>query len=125
MDDHNKLVKIIRMVHDFRALSKNVPVRLTLYRNINFDSWTYNVPDVDEVVVLIVGDFEDFEDGRDIVVKERDGMLHRIHETHSKYIPIQYPLLSPFGDDQYQEHIERNELTSTRTVKKRVGVSVH
>lgn len=124
MDEHNKLVKIFRMVRDFRALNENVPVRLRLFRNRNFDSRTYNVPDVDEVAALIVGDFEDSEDGRDIVVREKDGMLQRIHETHSKYIPLQYPLLFPFGEDQYQEHIERNELTSTGTVKKRVRVSV-
>jgi len=124
MDEHNKLAKIFRMVRDFRSLNENVPVRLRLFRNRNFDSWTYNVPDVDEVATLIVGDFEDSEDGRDIVVREKDGMLQRIHETHSKYIPLQYPLLFPFGEDQYQEHIERNELTSTGTVKKRVRVSV-
>jgi len=124
MDEHNKLVKIFRMVRDFRALNENVPVRLRLFRNRNFDSRTYNVPDVDEVAALIVGDFEDSEDGRDIVVREKDGMLQRIHETHSEYIPLQYPLLFPFGEDQYQEHIVRNELTSTGTVKKRVCVSV-
>ena len=91
---------------------------MRLFRNRNFDARTYNVPDVDEIVALIVGDFEDSEDGRDIVVKEKDGLLKRIHETHSKYIPLQYPLLFPFGEDQYQEHIERNKLTSTGSVKK-------
>ena len=106
MDEHNKLVKIFRMVHDFRALNENVLVRLWLFWNRNFDSGTYNVSDVDEVATLIVGEFEDSEDGRDIVVKEKDGMLQRIHETHSKYILLQYPLLSLFGEDQYQEHIK-------------------
>jgi len=124
MDEHNKLVKIFRMVRDFRALNENVPVRLRLFWNRNFDSRTYNVLDVDEVAALIVRDFEDSEDGRDIVVREKDGMLQHIHETHSKYIPLQHPLLFPFGEDQYQEHIERNELTSTGMVKKRVRVSV-
>lgn len=87
----------------------------------NFNSRTYNVLDVDEVAALIVGDLEDSD--RDIVVKE-NGLLQRIHETHSKYIPLRYPLLFLFGDDQYEVHIERKELTSTGTAKKRVCISV-
>ncbi|AES75321.1 transmembrane protein, putative [Medicago truncatula] len=63
-------------------------------------------------------------ESRDIVVKEKGGFLQRIHETHAKNTPLQYPLLFPFGDDQYQEHIELNELTSIGSVKKRVRVSV-
>jgi len=90
MDEHNKLVKSFRMVHDFCVQNDNIPIRLRLLRNRNFDARTYNVPDVDEIAALIVGDFEDSEDGRDIVVKEKGGLLQRIHETHSKYIPLQY-----------------------------------
>jgi len=124
MDDHNILVKSFRMVRDFQLLNANVPVRLRLFRNRSSDARTYNVPDVDEVAALIVGDFESSEDGRDIVVKEKDGVLQRIHETHCKYMPLQYPLFFPFGEDQYQEHIDRNELTTTSTIKKRVRISV-
>lgn len=58
MDLHSKLVKSFRMVRDFRAVNENVHVRLRLFRNRNFDSLTYNVPDVDEIAALIVGDFE-------------------------------------------------------------------
>ena len=94
MDEQNKLVKSFRMVRDFCVQNDNVHVRLRLFRNRNFDARTYNVPDVDEIDALIVGDFEDSEDGRDIVVKEKGGLLQRIHETHSKYIPLQYPFSS-------------------------------
>ena len=123
-DEHNKLTKIFRMVRDFRVANENVPVKLRLFRNRRFDSRVYNVPEIDEVAALIVGDFDSSEDGRDIVVREKDGMLQRIHETHSKYIPLQYPVLFPFGEDQYEEHIERNVVTKSGTVKKRVRVSL-
>jgi hypothetical protein len=33
---------------------------------------------------------------------------------------LQYPLLFPFGEDQYQEDIPLNELTTTETESKRV-----
>lgn len=125
LDEHNKLVKKFRIVRDFRAANENIPVSLRLFRNRTHDARTYNVTEIDEVVAFIVGDFDQSENGRDIVVKERDGSLRRIHETHAKYILLEYPLLFPFGEDQYEEHIELNELTETRTVNKHVRVSVH
>jgi len=118
------MVKSFRMVRDFRLANENIPVRLCLFRNREFDSRTYNVPEVHEVASLIVEDFDDSGEGQDIVVKESGGFLQRIHETHAKYIPLQYPLLFLFGEDQYQEHIELNELISTGSVKKHVRVSV-
>ena len=125
VDEHNKLAKSFRMVRDFRLANEDVLVKLRLFRNRSFDSRVYNVPEIDEVAALIVGDFDSSEDGRDIVVRERDGGLQRIHETHAKYIPLQYPLLFPFGEDQYEKYIERNVLTKRATVKKYVRVSLH
>jgi hypothetical protein len=124
MDESNTLVKCFRMVRDFREVYHNVPVQLRLFRNRNYDPRTYNVPEVGEVAALIVGDFDSSEDGRDIVVRERDGNLQRIHETHAKYIPLQYPLLFPFGEDQYQENIGLNSLTTSSSVNKRRRVSL-
>jgi len=124
MDDTNILVKCFRMVRDFREVYQNVPVQLRLFRNRSYDPRTYNVPEVGEVAALIVGDFDSSEDGRDIVVRERDGNLQRIHETHAKCIPLQYPLLFPFGEDQYQENIELNSLTTSNLVNKCRRVSL-
>jgi hypothetical protein len=72
---------------------------------------------------LVVGDIGDGEDGRDIIVREKDGYLQRILETHPKYIPLQYPLLFPFGEDQYQEKIPLNRLTTYVTKKKSLCLS--
>jgi len=87
-DEHNRLVKSFRMVCDFRLANENVPMKLRLFRNRMFDSRTYNVPEVSEIAALIVADFDDTGEGRDIVVKEKDGCLQCIHETHAKYIPL-------------------------------------
>jgi hypothetical protein len=124
MDGHNKLVQSFRMVRDYIQTNQNVSVSLRLFRDRVQDPRTYNVPDVDEIAALIVGDIGDGEDGRDIVVRARDGYMQRLHETHAKYIPLQYPLLFPFGEDQYQEKIELNSLTSSSSEKKRVRVSM-
>jgi hypothetical protein len=124
MDDHNALVKSFRMVRDYIQSNESVNVSLRLFRNRDHDPRTYNMPQVDEVVALVVGDIGDGEDGRDIVVRKTDGFLKRLHETHAKYIPLQYPLLFPFGEDQYQENIPLNSLTTTDTVDKLIRVSL-
>jgi hypothetical protein len=124
MDEHNKLVKSFRMVRDYIQPNENVRVSLRLFRNRDRDPRVYNMPELDEVAALIVGDIGDEGDGRDIVVRERDGYLQRLHETHAKYIPLQYPLLFPYGEDQYQEKIPLNRLTNSSSKKKRKRVSL-
>jgi hypothetical protein len=124
LDEHNKLVKSFRMVRDYIQPSENVRVSLRLFRNRDRDPRVYNMPELDEVAALIVGDIGDEGDGRDIVVRERDGYLQRLHETHAKYIPLQYPLLFPYGEDQYQEKIPLNRLTNSSSKKKRKRVSL-
>jgi hypothetical protein len=123
MDAHNKLVESFRMVRDYLQSGQTVPVSLRLFRNHQHDPRTYNMPSIDEVAALVVGDIGDGEDGRDIIVREKDGYLQRILETHPKYIPLQYPLLFPFGEDQYQEKIPLNRLTTYVTKKKSLCLS--
>jgi hypothetical protein len=121
MDYHNKLVESFRMVRDYLQSGQTVPVSLCLFRNRQHDPRTYNMPSIDEVAALVVGDIGDGEEGRDIVVREKDGYLRRILETHPKYIPLQYPLLFPFGEDQYQEKIPLNRLTTSSSKKKKTS----
>jgi hypothetical protein len=124
MNDHNLLVKSFRMVRDYIETNQTVPVSLRFFRNRDHDPRTYNTPEIDEVAALIVGDIGDDQCGRDIVVKKTDGYLKRLHETHPKYIPLQYPLLFPRGEDQYCEHIPLNSLTTTSTKTKLIRVSL-
>jgi len=52
-----------------------------------------------------MGDFDSFECGRDIIVKKINGTLQRIPKTHTSFMPLQYPLLFPYGEDGFQEDI--------------------
>jgi nitrous oxide reductase len=75
MDEHNVLVKSFRMVRDYIRRNENVSVSLRLFQKRDCDLRNYNVPEVDEVAALIVGDLDDAEDGRDIIVRGRDGYM--------------------------------------------------
>lgn len=57
--------------------------------------------------------------GYDIILEERNGTLRPISELHPTYLPMQYPLLFPYGEDGYHTKIRhsnkskgvRNKLT--------------
>jgi len=88
------------------------------------DPRVYNTPSSNETVVLIVGDFSNMDVGRDIIVKKVCGDLSRLHETHTAFIPLQYPLMFPYGEDGYQENIPIRECHSGNASRKRICVSL-
>ncbi|CAK8577983.1 unnamed protein product [Lathyrus sativus] len=58
----------------------------------------YNLPTAEKVAEIIVGgDSDSMEYGRDINVICRDGNLKKVQETKGYYDPLQYPILFPFG----------------------------
>ena len=36
---------------------------------------------------------------RDIIIETQHGQLQRIHELHSSYLVLQYPILFSYGED--------------------------
>ena len=62
--------------------------------------------------------------GRDIIVKKNSGQLFRLHETHTTFIPLQYPLIFPFGEDGYQEDIPICNSRSNSKERKRSRISL-
>ncbi|XP_019164327.1 PREDICTED: uncharacterized protein LOC109160496 [Ipomoea nil] len=42
---------------------------------------------------------------RDIIVQSKGGHLLRISELNPSYLPLQYPILFPYGEDGYRENI--------------------
>ena len=78
-------------------------VHLRLFRHQSRDARTYNIPSADEVATFVISDFDSSENGKDVIVRKNDYQLQRIHETHIVFIPFQYPLLFPYGEDSYQE----------------------
>ncbi|KAF7831674.1 hypothetical protein G2W53_014007 [Senna tora] len=77
-------------------------LRLKLIRKHNSDARTYNLPTASEVAALIVGDIDLSTGERDIIVENRSGVLQHIDELHPLYLPMQYLLLFPYGEDGYR-----------------------
>ncbi|KAK9049762.1 hypothetical protein SSX86_031269, partial [Deinandra increscens subsp. villosa] len=115
LDKENPLVKSYRMVRDSLSKNPDSNLNLRLISSRKNDGRTYNLPTASEVAVLIVGDVCDLIDHRDIIVTTKSGSLQRISELHPSYLPLQYPLLFPNGDDGYRINIPHRNITDTST----------
>ncbi|XP_019199145.1 PREDICTED: uncharacterized protein LOC109192894 [Ipomoea nil] len=105
LDDHNVLVKSFRMAKSFMQSNPTSEIRMRLIGKRSKDARTYALPTASEVAALIVGDLDPCMCERDIVVESRSGMLKRISELNPAYLPLQYPILFPYGEDGFREDI--------------------
>nr|KAJ0209786.1 hypothetical protein LSAT_V11C400186900 [Lactuca sativa] len=118
LDSNNVLVHSYRMVRDCFHENPHVNIKLRIIGRRDQDGRTNNLPSASEVAALIVGDIGDSIDNRDIVVQTSSGSLRRISELHPSYLPIQYPLLFPYGDDGYRVDIPHRGITPSSNSKR-------
>ncbi|KHN42445.1 hypothetical protein glysoja_033913, partial [Glycine soja] len=117
LDEYNVHAKTFRMARDRLQDVQVNNIKLKLIANREKDGRTYNVPTVPEVAALIVGDF-DANSKRDIIIETQHGQLQRIHELHSSYLALQYPLLFPYGEDEYRPDILHNSRSDGKKRKR-------
>ncbi len=80
------------------------------------DAHQYNVPTVDEVVALMVGDGSEAVDRRDVVVAQQVGLFQRISELHVGYMALHYSLLFPYGENGWHLNISLNGVVADADV---------
>lgn len=102
--NHNILAKSFRMAKDRLNQGNIHNLKLRLIANMTTDARVYNQPIVFEVVALIVGDIDTAEE-RDIIMQRQGGKLKHIDEFHASYLDFQYPLIFPYGEDEYRHNI--------------------
>ncbi len=105
----NPYVEVFKMAKDM-MVTKGAPMDLKLHL-IAFrtkDARRYNVPTVNEVVALMVGDGSKAVDRRDIVLAQQAGSFQCISELHVGYMALHYPLLFPYSEDGWHPNILLN-----------------
>lgn len=117
LDEHNVLAESFRMVRDRFKDDGHNNVRLRLIRKRCSDGRTYNLPTVLEVAALVVRDFELSRGDKDIVIETQSGLLQRINELNPAYLGLPYPLLFPYGEDEFREDIAYTHTLSSRTTR--------
>ena len=84
------------------------------------------MPHPKELAMLIVGDMTLENYKRDIIVSTRTKALQHISIFHPAYMPLQYPLLFPYGERGFQLGIKYHEEIRNRTAQqKRNTVTMH
>ena len=118
LDHHNHYAQKFRMARD-KLHSAVVPdLKMKLISQRQTDGRLYNLPTTTEVAALIVGD-EHSADKRDIIIEKQSGLLKRIHELHPAYLPLQYPLLYPKGEDGYRLNIPHKDHANIHAAKRK------
>ncbi|KAI9075486.1 hypothetical protein K1719_042534 [Acacia pycnantha] len=89
-------------------------------RYVGVANLDHNIFEILKLAALIVGDFDNSYTKRDIIVKRQCGKLRRIDELHMAYLPPQYPLLFPYGDNGYDSSNQHalESLSATKKKKK-------
>jgi hypothetical protein len=75
------------------------------------DPRIYNTLTADEVAAILIGDGSENAAQRDIVLRTSSGGLQYINELHPSYMPLQYPLLFPQGEDGWHPNIPKSNDT--------------
>jgi hypothetical protein len=78
-------------------------------RHRSKDARMYNLPTSDEVAALIIGDDDSIEQGRDVIVRKFSTGFTKLPETHPSFLPLQYPMMFPRGQDGWHVNIEYRE----------------
>ncbi|KAH7663238.1 hypothetical protein IHE45_14G040000 [Dioscorea alata] len=117
LDEHNKIIKIFHTARDMQKQFKELPIKIKLLAHRNPKGHNYSAPASLEIAALIVGDIGISDHGRDIIIEHPEEGLKRINDLHPLFMPLQYRLLFPHGEDcfhlniPYEESPIRNKLS--------------
>jgi len=119
----NPYVEHLRTARDRFNANPDETLHMRIVSKRETDGRVYNVPTISEVAMLIPGDFTIDMSCRDIIVEEKSGKLQRISEILPCYLPLQYPLLFPYGEDGFRTRIEKHQ-TGAGKEKKNKFISI-
>jgi len=115
LDECNPLVKVFRHARDLLEEHRGIDVSIRIIGAKKGDQIQYKMPHPKELAMLIVGDMTLENYKRDIIVSTRTKTLQHISIFHPAHMPLQYPLLFPYGERGFQLGIEYHEETRNQT----------
>jgi len=114
ISEHHRWARVFKQAHEIFQRSNTNEVSLRLTVNRNQDRRRYNLPTSDEVAVVIPGDETQATGSRDIVLRRRDGQLHRVNEGSAMYECLQYPLFFVYGESGYHYDLTESSTSNNR-----------
>lgn len=107
-DVESKLVDVFRRARDAFHADPDFKFKIKLVAPFKKDGSQYATGECPEVVGLIVGEQDQLAVGFEIIVQYKGGKLKHIDMLHPSYMPLQYPILFPYGEDGYHLHMKLN-----------------
>ncbi|OMO51526.1 hypothetical protein COLO4_37635 [Corchorus olitorius] len=123
LNQHNEIAKVFRTTKDHLSELSAVNMKIRLIPGKAHGEKVYAAPTGSEVAGLIVGDIGDADEDRDIIIKHKSQGLQRISTIHPLYMSLQYPLLFPYGQDEFRVGIKYTE-SSTKDSPKRNSITM-
>jgi hypothetical protein len=109
LDSHNPIVKLFRTARERLFDTTDDRYSIRIFGDIDAHGDVFSFPISSEVVGLVIGDLGETDVGRDIVIEDRASHLQQIDERHRKFMSMQYPLLFPYGEDDFHDNIMYHE----------------
>jgi hypothetical protein len=126
LDNNNPLVKKFRHARDLLEKHSGVDISIRIIGASKGDPIQYEIPHSEDLAILIVGDLSLEQYKRDIIISSKQKGLQRISIFHPAYMPLQYPLLFPYGERGFQLGIPYYTATNEiERKRKRNTVTLH
>jgi hypothetical protein len=116
LDSHNPIVRLFRSARERLLNHSTNHYTIRIFGDVDAYGDVFSFSVASEVVGLVVGDIEDNDVGRDIIIEDRASNLQQIHERHRKFMAMQYPLLFPYGEDDFHDSIMYQETQSSTSI---------
>lgn len=103
---NNPYAQIFRLANEISGEGEAGTVRILSMPKHDRTDKRYNRPTIEEVAMIIEGDGEVGEKGRDIILRRRydkDNKFQRVSEKHTAYLSVRYPIIFWYGNQGWDE----------------------
>ncbi|XP_074375245.1 uncharacterized protein LOC141717019 [Apium graveolens] len=105
LDETNELVKEFRSARDHFENEGVEDLEIVLKVSRADSGRENHIGTSDEVAGIMLGDLDETDGSRDIIIDSKIDGLERISDIHPKLMALQYPLLFPHGGDGFHKNI--------------------
>ncbi|KAL3643535.1 hypothetical protein CASFOL_014350 [Castilleja foliolosa] len=107
----NEYARLFRSAADLCAESTPSDFSIRLYSNVG--DRRYEPPASGTLGGIVYAEDSNASD-YDVVVRKKDGPPHRVSKLHPSYIPLQYPLLFPYGEPGWSTDLRLHSFSEGR-----------
>jgi hypothetical protein len=116
LDSHNPIVKLFRTTRERLLENSEDHYSIRIFGDVDAHGDIFSFPVASEVVGLVVGDIGHTNIGRDIIIEDRASNLQQINERHHKFMSLQYPILFPYGEDEFNDNIMYHQTEASSSI---------